>query len=196
VRHIVHHRYGKTYAQKHPDEDCAETFAVWLTPGSGWRRRYRNWPALKKLQYVDGLMKSLRGKPARCTRDGPLCSPVEDMDVLLAAHYGERIERYRAQAQGYVDDKLREVFPEVRGRSLLSAGDLLRERRDELQRRVTRWSRLEKDEVDVILSKLEDRADVLGLQYRPPLITTKILDITALVMALAKDFAYTGRLTG
>jgi hypothetical protein len=196
VRHIVHHRYGKTYAQKHPDEDCAETFAVWLTPGSGWRRRYRNWPALRKLQYMDRLMKSLRGRFPRCTRESPLCSPVEEMDLLLASHYGERIERYRAQAQGYVDDKLREVFPEVRGRLLLLAGELLREHREELLKRVTRWSRLDREEVEVILSKLETRADALGLQYRPPLLNTKIMDLTALAMALAKDFAYTGRLTG
>ena len=60
VRHIVHHQYGRTYAQKHPDEDFAETFAVWLTPRSGWRRRYRNWPAIRKLQYVDRLVKSIR----------------------------------------------------------------------------------------------------------------------------------------
>ena len=41
------------YAQKHPDEDWAETFAVWLE-GGPWRRRYRDWQvALAKLEYVD-----------------------------------------------------------------------------------------------------------------------------------------------
>lgn len=196
VRHIVHHRYGKTYAQKHPDEDFAETFAVWLTPASGWRRRYRNWPALKKLQFVDRLMKSLRHQEPKCTREAPLCTPVEDMEILLADHYGERIERYRAQAQGYVDDKLREVFPAVRGRILFPAGKLLREHREELHRRITRWSGLEDEEVSTILAKLEDRADALGLQYRFHRVATKVMDITALAMALAMDFAYTGRLTG
>ena len=37
------------YAQSHPDEDFAETFAVWLTPRANWRKRYAGWPALKKL---------------------------------------------------------------------------------------------------------------------------------------------------
>jgi len=37
-RHYVRHIEG-WYAQKHPDEDFAETFAVWLTPRSGWRRK-------------------------------------------------------------------------------------------------------------------------------------------------------------
>jgi hypothetical protein len=70
VRHIAHHRHGRTYAQKHPDEDFAETFAVWLTPRSGWRHRYRTWPALRKLQYVDRLMRSRGGGGARGRRGG------------------------------------------------------------------------------------------------------------------------------
>ena len=52
------------YAQSHPDEDFAETFAIWLTPGLDWRERYKGWPALRKLEYVDALMRSLAGKPA------------------------------------------------------------------------------------------------------------------------------------
>src|SRR6266850_2747688 len=47
-RRYVRHIAG-WYAQKHPDEDFAVTFAVWLTPRSNWRRRYRDWPALAKL---------------------------------------------------------------------------------------------------------------------------------------------------
>ena len=52
------------YAQSHPDEDFAETFAVWLTPDAEWRQRYPDWPALKKLEYMDGLMRSVAGKTA------------------------------------------------------------------------------------------------------------------------------------
>ena len=40
------------YAQSHPDEDFAETFAVWLAPDSHWRERYAGWPVLRKLEYV------------------------------------------------------------------------------------------------------------------------------------------------
>jgi hypothetical protein len=195
VRHIVHHQYGRTYAQKHPDEDFAETFAVWLTPRSGWRRRYRNWPALRKLQFVNKLMQVLRDEPPKCTR-GVLCTPVEDMDILLAEHYGQRAERYRAAAQGYVDDKLRDVFPEVRGRALISAGDLFRRHQEELLGRVTRWSGLEPEEVQAFLIKLEDRADALDLQLHQRQMTEKLMDVTALATSLAMNFAYTGQLTG
>src|SRR5262245_25588544 len=53
-RYVQHLRLW--YAQSHPDEDFAETFAVWLRPRSDWRTRYAEWPALKKLEYVDELM--------------------------------------------------------------------------------------------------------------------------------------------
>jgi hypothetical protein len=195
VRHLDHHQNGRTYAQKHPDEDFAETFAVWLTPRSNWRRRYRNWPALRKLIYVDQLIRSIVTEFPRCTR-GPLCTPVEEMDMLLAEHYGQRAERYRAAAQGYVDDKLREVFPTVRGRTLLSAGDLLRKHQDELRSRVTQWSGLDDDEVGAVISKLEDRAYALDLHFRRRQLSAKLMDVTALATSLAMNFAYTGRLTG
>lgn len=195
VRHIVHHQYGKTYAQKHPDEDFAETFAVWLTPRSGWRRKYHNWPALRKLEYVDELMKSIRDELPRCTT-GSLCTPVEQMDMLLAEHYGQRAERYREMAQGYVDDKLREIFPPIRARKLMPAGDLFRKFRQELLSRVIRWSELEESEVEAFLTKLQDRADFLNLELNVRHLSAKVLDVSALLMALAKDFVYTGQVTG
>jgi hypothetical protein len=195
VRHIVHHQYGRTYAQKHPDEDFAETFAVWLTPRSAWKRKYRLWPALRKLEFVDKLMRKVRRREPDRT-EGRLCTPVESMDMLLAEHYGQRVERYRAAAQGYVDDKLREVFPPVRGHSLALASDLIRKHQAQLNSQVMRWSGLDEDEVRTLLDKLEDRADVLCLQYRRKQLTVKLMDVTALATSLAMDFAYTGRLTG
>jgi hypothetical protein len=195
VRHLVHHQYGRTYAQKHPDEDFAETFAIWLTPRSAWRRRYRHWPALHKLKYVEQVMKTLRGVPPAST-GGELCTPAEEMDIQLAEHYGQRAERYRAAAQGYVDDKLREVFPPVNGRTIVPVRDLLRKQSAVLADRVAQWSELRKEEVGVILSKLEDRAEALDLYYRRNEKSAKLLDLSSLATALAMEFAYTGRLTG
>jgi hypothetical protein len=195
VRHIVHHQYGRTYAQKHPDEDFSETFAVWLTPRSGWRLRYRNWPAIRKLEYVDKLMKRIRNVSPKCTT-GPLCTPVKEMDLLLAEHYGQRAERYRAAAEGYVDDKLKEVFPAANGRAFAGAGDLFRDQHENILGRVTRWSGLDDEEVQTLLLKLEDRAHALDLRYRPRQQAEKLMDVTALATSLAMNFAYTGRLTG
>jgi len=195
VRHIAHHMHGRTYAQKHPDEDFAETFAVWLTPGSGWRRRYRNWPALRKLRYVDYLFKEVGDAPPK-RRRGKLCSPVDKMDIPLARHYGRLAEHYRAAAQGYVDDKLRDAFPPVAGRGLVAVGDFLRKHQEELLLRVARWSGLAEGAVHTLLVKLQNRADALDLRFPRQELPSKLMDVTALATSLATNFVSTGRLTG
>ncbi|MFH1363838.1 MAG: hypothetical protein ABIH45_06500, partial [Candidatus Omnitrophota bacterium] len=57
VRHLEDY-----YAQYHPDEDFAETFAVWLTPDLDWRVQYKGWKAIDKLDYVDQLMNKIKDK--------------------------------------------------------------------------------------------------------------------------------------
>lgn len=48
---------GDGYAQSHPAEDWAETFAVWLDPNSDWRKKYADWPiALEKLEYIEDIV--------------------------------------------------------------------------------------------------------------------------------------------
>jgi len=202
VRHLNSHQYGRNYAQKHPDEDFAETFAIWLTPRSGWRQRYRNWPAIEKLQYVDRLMRSLRTvAPKR--RGGKLLEPVSELTCLLADHYGQRAERYRASAQNYVDDKLHSVFPELRRRDrravepseLEPAHRLVRTHRDVLVTHAARWSSLSEATVRAIVEKVLDRAANLRLGYRSEDEAEHLLALMSLVTALAMDYAYTGQLS-
>lgn len=195
VRHIASSSYGRTYAQKHPDEDFAETFAVWLTPRSGWRQRYRHWPVIRKLRYIDRLMREVRGeRPTNLSRRR--LRPVEKMTYLLADHYGKRAGFFRRAARGYVDDRLREAFPPSRARALAPAADLFRRHHAELLDRLVRWSGLEKTEAGIILRKLESRSETLRLRYPRRARSKAVTDITALAMALALDYAYTGRLTG
>jgi hypothetical protein len=120
--------------------------------------------------------------------------PVEEMDLTVAEHYGRRAERYRAAAQGYVDDKLREVFPSLRGAPQKDARRFLKENRRALLARVTQWSGMDEDDAGAILQKLEDRAAALRLRLRPDQAEARLLDLTALVTALAMDFSRTGRL--
>lgn len=83
------------YAQIHPTEDFAETFAVWLKPGGSWRREYRGWPALDKLLYVDALMKELQGlRPAVHRRR--FVEPLSANARTLGEHYREKQARYVA----------------------------------------------------------------------------------------------------
>jgi len=94
------------YAQSHPDEDFAETFAVWLTPGLDWRQRYKGWKALQKLEYLDELMRSLAGKP-------PTHQPeyrVADHDCLnvkLKKYYGQKRKLYEDTYPDFYDKDLR-----------------------------------------------------------------------------------------
>ena len=76
------------------------------------------------------------------------------------------------------------------------AAELLHKYETELVERIMRWSGLPDEEVHTLLSKLEDRAEALGLKYRSQQETEKLLDVTALATSLAMDFAYTGRFTG
>ena len=91
-RYVQHLRLW--YAQSHPDEDFAETFAVWLRSSRGeWRRRYAGWPALKKLEYVDELMDEIADtRPIVATRKR--MEPIATITKTLAQHYAERKAKY------------------------------------------------------------------------------------------------------
>jgi hypothetical protein len=194
VRHLPHSLYGGSYAQKHPDEDFAETFAVWMTPRSGWRRKYRTWPAHRKLLFVDRVMRTVRSRSP--VADGShLLNPVEELTMPLAQHYGQRAERYRAAAQGYVDDKLCAAFPAVRGRRTLDADALVAAQKDNLLSCVSRWSNLDQVEVVAILDKIEERARALHLRYPARERDAKLTELASLATSLAVDFSYTGRFT-
>ena len=97
------------YAQAHPDEDFAETFAIWLTPGLDWRTRYAGWKALQKLEYVDELMRSLAGKP-------PVHAPkyrVADyncLNVKLKTYYARKRKFYEDLYPDFYDADLRQLF--------------------------------------------------------------------------------------
>ena len=195
VRHIAVYPYGRTYAQKHPDEDFAETFAVWLTPGSSLA------PALPELaghQEAPLRRPADEGRPADLpeSRSARRLLPVDRMSLTLAEHYGKKAERFRRDARGYVDDSLRDAFPASRGQVLRPAAALFRRYRERLVERVVHWSVLTPAEAETLVRKLEARAAALKLSYRPGAEGERLMDVVSLVIALALDYAYTGRLTG
>jgi hypothetical protein len=139
-RFVLH--LGHWYAQSHPTEDFAETFAVWLQPRSGWRRDYEDWPALEKLKYVDKIMQDIRGvRPLNTARD--LIEPLTENQRTLADHYRRQLERYDLHAPDAYDTRLKRVFgPRGRSRRGLHASTFLREVRPQLTRLLIRQSRL------------------------------------------------------
>jgi len=103
VQHI-----GCWYAQSHPVEDFAETFAVWLQPKARWRRDYGGWPALEKLEYVDELMSEI-GQLRPVNRDRSVISPLSQNSRTLAEHYRRRTS-YAERVERRYDGWLKEVF--------------------------------------------------------------------------------------
>ena len=180
------------YAQSHPDEDFAETFAVWLTPDLDWRTRYHGWNALQKLEYVDALMRSLAGKP-------PMHQPVyrvADLDCLnikLKTFYAQKRKLYEDSYLDFYDNDLRQLFaagPEVGNR--LKASTYLRQHRRHLMNSVCQWTNERKYRVNKLLSRLIDRSEQLDL-YLAPDHSHQHLQVASYLTTLVMNYLFTGK---
>jgi len=152
------------YAQSHPAEDWAETFAVWLDPGARWRKRYQGWRALKKLEYVDQLMREVDGtKPVVRSREQ--VESVSKLKMTLGQHYAEKKKRYGLDHPSFYDADLRRLFPTlpegVRGKS---AAALLRKVRPQVRRLVSRWTGEYQYTIDQLLEEMIFRSEELDLR--------------------------------
>jgi hypothetical protein len=156
------------YAQAHPDEDFAETFAVWLTPGSDWRVRYQGWPALGKLEYMDALLKELRGKPPLVTNDEKV-DPLEELDYTLEEHYRERRRRHGIDEPEFYDRGLRRLFsdaPEFAGG--VTAVQFLSRIRRPVRRLVSSWTGIYQYIIDRVIDDMIERCRELKLRLAVP----------------------------
>src|SRR5260370_7196752 len=121
------------YAQAHPAEDFAETFAVWLQRRSNWRRRYRGWPALRKLEYVDELVQEIAGsRPRNLVRRK--IETLSEIRLTLREHYERKRRKYAFEWPAYLDNDLRRIFSqEPRYQSRHTPATFLRPIRLELE---------------------------------------------------------------
>ncbi len=160
-RYVTHLR--DNYAQAHPDEDFAETFAVWLTPDLDWKSAYRGWPALKKLEFVDKIMVELRGKPPLVkvnSKEGPWSA--SRMSSTLEHFYIRKRLYLKEEFPGYFDASLQKIFSGLEND--LSAGRFLRKHRKHMLESVARWLPQRKYDIDKFLRKLITRSDALSLR--------------------------------
>jgi hypothetical protein len=124
------------YAQSHPTEDFAETFAVWLQPKTRWRREYADWPALEKLEFVDFLMEELAGRrPANADRS--VVAAISTNNRTLREHYRRRLP-FRASGEHRYDAWLLATFPtsDAAPAGARSAASMLRSISPRLRRRL------------------------------------------------------------
>ena len=184
VRHIL-----GWYAQKHPDEDFAETFAVWMTPGSDWRADYAGWGALEKLKWVDAVMRDvgavIPSVPALSADD----LPVEEMHWTVADHYAgdEAIDVGDARQ---FDGDLRRIFalPSEAPAGEVAAAFLHRHE-GELVARLSYWAGTGPAAVRSLLHALETRAGELQLRVSGFEAAT-IIELTAFGMAVLLHWRY------
>jgi hypothetical protein len=180
------------YGQSHPDEDFAETFAVWLTPGSDWRKRYADWPVLRKLLYMDELMSELSElEPQLRTRRR--VDPVERKRRTLRSHYERKRMRYGVDYPNVYDRDLRRLFsdgPEYKGH--LSATRFLMRHRRDLRRNVARWTGAYQYTVDQVLSAIIVRCRELHLRLMRSEEQTH-LDFTVVLTVQTMNYLHSGR---
>jgi hypothetical protein len=152
------------YAQAHPAEDFAETFAVWLAPGTRWRRRYEGWRALRKLEYVDEVMREISEKvPHNKTR--ARVERLRDIKITLREHYEKKRGHYDFQwPPDYDRDLLRIFSSDMRRESAPSAVSFLRRHRREFCVEVAEGTGVHSYAIDQMFAAMMSRCRDLKLR--------------------------------
>jgi hypothetical protein len=180
------------YAQSHPAEDFAETFAVWLTPDADWRQRYQDWPAIKKLEYMEELMREIAGKAPLVTARQQF-EPLSHLRRTLRSHYRSKREHYVVTRPHFYDRDLRRLFsdaPEFASHPT-AAAFLMRFRRD-ARRRIAAWSGIHQYTVDQVLEDIIMRCRQLKLRVARGEEQTR-LDFTVLLTVQTMNYLHSGR---
>jgi hypothetical protein len=193
---------GDHYAQKHPDEDFAESFTVWLTPRSHWKSVYKRYPrALRKLQYVDKIVKELGRKPPEVEiNENWMLEPYGDIKQTVAQFMKAKPQRYYTKATGYVDPDLRDIFrqqPRVAKRSqlfrdFLRADAFIKAQKQALSTRVAYWVGVDPIVVTDLVEKLTTRARALNLWVDRTQHEKKLLELTSYVSVLCANYKSLG----
>jgi hypothetical protein len=196
-RRYVRHLPG-WYAQKHPDEDWAETFAVWMTPGFDWRADYAGWPvAAAKLAYCERAMAALRAREPLVT-SAELDEDVGSIEYSLDQYYGHTNDVLGELPPG-LDGALKAIFDDLGGREGMSleeplcpAAELIRRLEPELLANVFRWTGHFPERTRALLRYLADRAARLQQGYAATREPAAIVALTTLVTGLAMNYVQRG----
>jgi hypothetical protein len=150
------------YAQKHPDEDFAETFAVWMTPRSSWRKKYRGWPALAKLNYMDRIEREL-GNADPLRKRGTPDITVADMEVTVGEFYRHVTEQIPLLDLN-LDDDLAALFNTLRKkRSAEPAQAFLARHRKMLVDQLASWTAMQRPLLRKLMESIEKRSGEMEL---------------------------------
>jgi Putative zinc-binding metallo-peptidase len=188
-RRFVRHLDGY-YAQSHPEEDFAETVAIWLTPDLQWRQQYRDWKALEKLEYVDEIMKKLAGKPPLVFSKAKI-SDASRLRSRLEAHYKRRRRIYAQEFPDFFDADLKKLFVDA---AASPAGEraavFLRRSNKLILSAVSIWTGEPKFTINRLLRALTERCAELDLRLKAE---SAGVEIAAYLATLACHYRLTGK---
>lgn len=179
------------YAQSHPVEDFAESFAVWLRPRSRWRTQYKGWPALKKLEYVCTTMAELRDKKPQVMSRAHV-DQLRTLKKTLRQHYEKQRAYYGLEFPNFYDRDLRRLFSDKpEHASQPSAAGFLRRIRTELRKSVSRWTGEYQYTIDQVLIEMVERCRELKLRQVGNESDTK-RDVMILLTVQTMNFLHEG----
>jgi hypothetical protein len=189
VRHI-----DGWYAQKHPDEDFAETFAVWLTPRSNWRKKYRGWGALAKLKYADRMARKF-GDAEPLRLKGRTDITVEEMETTVADFYGKALVEPLSAEELPLEADLNDIFKASRRRKkgVRPAVDLLRENHKAMVDKLTYWTGVQRPLVKGLVQAIESKVGELGLRAEVKCEKEHLTEVTVYATALAMNYLTRGK---
>lgn len=152
------------YGQSHPDEDFAETFAIWMKPRSNWRKRYAGWGALKKLEYVDELMSEIATEKPKLTQKVKV-DPLSTLKHTVGEYYEKKQALYAVVNVKTYDKDLHRIFSNdpKHYRSPL-ASQFLRRNRVKIRQRVAQWTGEHQLTLDSVIDYMIDRCRELKLR--------------------------------
>jgi len=187
VRHIA-----GWYAQKHPDEDFAETFAVWLDPNSHWRDRYKNWGAMRKLLYMDRIAREVGDVPPPHP-SGEIDVTVDEMEQTVEQFYRDmHFDESEMIAGLALDTDLTDIFvdPSRRreGVDYRPAGELLAEHRRDIIDKVNEWTGVRRTLVRALVTDAAERVRELALLSQRDRSRSEMVEFTVYITALSMTF--------
>ena len=192
---FVRHLEG-FYAQYHPDEDFVETFAVWLTPGLDWEKQYAGWKALKKLKYVDSLMREIKSKDA-LSNSAKKYWQQKNLRITLGNYYKKKKKLRAEDFPDFHDEILLKIFvtKNQKSENVSSAADILRKHRRGIISEVASLSGEKKYVVNDLIKAIYKRCRELKLFLKDSEAVT-ILRVSSYVAILVMNYSYTGWFRG
>ena len=171
------------YAQKHPDEDFAETFAVWLTPRSGWRKKYRGWGAIAKLRYMDRIARELGNADPLRKRGSPDITAAE-MEMTVGEFYRNSTDQIPLLDVTQDADLTAMFNASKKSKSAQPAEAFLREHRKIIVDHIARWTAMQRPAVKKLMDSIEKRSGELGLMIDRKKEAEYLSEITVFVTTL------------